>query len=161
MDRGIESGMLGLGPGPHLEIPPLIQAGRRNSANNPTNVDRPQLTFTPNFEAPNTILDLFYAGRAARGFEHLMLVGMTLSATRRAELDALTTLLWCVVLFSIFHLIIRVPIIWVRHQFLPDWGKVRLLRTHGQIEFCKSRGIRVCLAFVTPLPERYLGCTGA
>ena len=27
--RGIESGMLGLGPGPHLEIPPTIVAGRR------------------------------------------------------------------------------------------------------------------------------------
>ena len=112
MDRGIESGMLGLGPGPHLEIPPSILAGRRNSSTEPRNTNEPELTFAPNFEAHNTVLDLFTQGGLLVVASFVWLMGGTLLMTMRASLDALTTLLCGLALFGVFHLIVRHPMVW-------------------------------------------------
>jgi hypothetical protein len=112
MGRGIESGMLGLGPGPHLEIPPSIVAGRRDSTNDPKHVEHPELGFVPNFEAHNTLLDLFIQGGLIAVLSLGWLMATALVVTRRAELDALTTLLCGLATFSIFHLIVRHPIFW-------------------------------------------------
>jgi len=62
IDRGLESGMLGLGPGPHLQIPPSIVAGRVSTGAEPVNIGHPIQNGTANFEAHNTILDLFTQG---------------------------------------------------------------------------------------------------
>jgi hypothetical protein len=110
--RGIESGLLGLGPGPHLEIPPSIVAGRRDSTNDPKHVEHPEFGFVPNFEAHNTFLDLFIQGGLIAVLSLGWLVATALVVTRRAELDALTTLLCGLAIFSIFHLIVRHPIFW-------------------------------------------------
>ena len=110
--RGIESGMLGLGPGPHLEIPPSIVAGRRDSTNDPKHVEHPEFGFVPNFEAHNTFLDLFIQGGLIAVLSLGWLVATALVVTHRAELDALTTLLCGLAVFSIFHLIVRHPIFW-------------------------------------------------
>jgi hypothetical protein len=112
MRRGIESGMLGLGPGPHLEIPPSIVAGRRDSTNDPKHVEHPEFGFVPNFEAHNTLLDLFIQGGLIAVLSLGWLMATALVVTRRAELDALTTLLCGLATFSIFHLIVRHPIFW-------------------------------------------------
>ena len=112
MRRGIESGMLGLGPGPHLEIPPSIVAGRRDSTNDPKHVEHPEFGFVPNFEAHNTFLDLFIQGGLIAVLSLGWLVATALVATHRAELDGLTTLLCGLAVFSIFHLIVRHPIFW-------------------------------------------------
>ena len=112
MRRGIESGMLGLGPGPHLEIPPSIVAGRRDSTNDPKHVEHPEFGFVPNFEAHNTFLDLFVQGGLIAVLSLGWLVATALVVTHRAELDALTTLLCGLAVFSIFHLIVRHPIFW-------------------------------------------------
>jgi O-antigen ligase/polysaccharide polymerase Wzy-like membrane protein len=112
MRRAIESGMLGLGPGPHLEIPPSIVAGRRDSTNDPKHVEHPEFGFVPNFEAHNTFLDLFIQGGLIAVLSLGWLVATALVVTRRAELDALTTLLCGLAIFSIFHLIVRHPIFW-------------------------------------------------
>jgi O-antigen ligase len=112
MRRGIESGMLGLGPGPHLEIPPSIVAGRRDSTNDPKHVEHPEFGFVPNFEAHNTFLDLFIQGGLIAVLSLGWLVATALVVTHRAELDALTTLLCGLAVFSIFHLIVRHPIFW-------------------------------------------------
>ena len=112
MRRGIESGMLGLGPGPHLEIPPEIVAGRRDTKNDPSHVEHPQLNFTPNFEAHNTLLDLLAQGGFITVTILIWLVTTTLLMTLRAKLDALTTLLVGLATFSMFHLIVRHPIVW-------------------------------------------------
>src|SRR5258708_35930212 len=112
MRRGIEAGMLGLGPGPHLEIPSAIVAGRRDSTNDPKHVEHPEFGFVPNFEAHNTVLDLFIQGGLIASLGLGWLRATALVVTQRAELDALTTLLCGLAVFSIFHLIVRHPIFW-------------------------------------------------
>jgi len=112
MRRGVESGMLGLGPGPHLEIPPSIVAGRRDSTNDPKHVEHPEFGFVPNFEAHNTFLDLFIQGGLIAVLSLGWLVATALVGTHRSELDGLTTLLCGLAMFSIFHLIVRHPIFW-------------------------------------------------
>ena len=57
--RGSESGMLGLGPGPHLYIPVAILTGRRNTRVTFSGIKHPDDNGIPNFEAHNTLLDLF------------------------------------------------------------------------------------------------------
>jgi O-Antigen ligase len=112
MRRGIEAGMLGLGPGPHLEIPPSIVAGRRDSMNDPKHVEHPAFGFIANFEAHNTFLDIFIQGGLIAVLSLAWLVATAVVETHQAELDALTTLLCGLALFSVFHLIVRHPIFW-------------------------------------------------
>jgi hypothetical protein len=109
--RGIEAGMLGLGPGPHLEIPAAIVVGRRDELT-PEELFHPQLNNTPNFEAHNTVLDLFVQGGLIAVSILGWLVLPAVVATHRAKLDSLTTLLCGLALFSIFHLVVRHPIVW-------------------------------------------------
>ena len=109
--RGLESGMLGLGPGPHIEIPGEIQAGRRTSVDR-AQASRTHLQFAPNFEAHNTVLDLFVQSGLLGVSILVWLVGSTLMMTLRFRLDALTTLLCGLALFSLFHLVVRHPIVW-------------------------------------------------
>ena len=112
LSRGIETGMLGLGPGPHLEIPSSIVAGRRDSTNDPKHVEHPEFGFVPNFEAHNTLLDLFIQGGLPAILSLAWLMAMAVIVTYRARLDALTILLCGLAIFSIFHLIVRHPIFW-------------------------------------------------
>ncbi|MFC5068625.1 O-antigen ligase family protein [Flaviflagellibacter deserti] len=111
IDRGLESAMLGLGPGPHLENPfrigmgPLSEEARKN----PTT---PQPSSLPNFEAHNTLLDLFMQSGLLGILSVVGLGAMTLAGTCRAKLDGLTTLLCGLAIFSCFHLIVRHPIFW-------------------------------------------------
>lgn len=94
ISRGIESGMVGLGPGAHLAT---------------TYYKR---EFPPNYEAHNTVLDLFTQGGLAAVLSFVWLVATALVNTYRAKLVALTTLLCGLGVFSMFHLIIRHPIFW-------------------------------------------------
>jgi hypothetical protein len=110
--RGLEAGMLGLGPGPHLAMPASIVVGRRDSTNEPKNADRPDISAIPNFEAHNTVLDLFVQGGLLAVLSLGWLVATALVVTNRAGLDALTTLLCGLAIFSVFHLIVRHPIFW-------------------------------------------------
>ena len=110
--RGVGSGMLGLGPGPHLEIPLSLDARRRHSENAPWHTSLPQLSVAPNFEAHNTVLDLFVQGGLLAVLALVWLLASTLVLTIRARLDELATLICVVALFSIFHMIMRHPIVW-------------------------------------------------
>lgn len=112
LSRGIESGMLGLGPGPHLEIPFLIVAGRQRASGEPKYIEHPQLNATPNFEAHNTLLDLFTQCGLIGILSLAWLAAVSVWATCRAKLDGLTTLLCGMAIFSMFHLIVRHPIFW-------------------------------------------------
>jgi O-Antigen ligase len=113
IDRGLESGMLGLGPGPHLPIPAWIRAGRQNPSEEPNYIERPDINGTPNFEAHNTLLDIFTQGGLLAVLGLIWLVATTFLLTYRAKLNGLTTLLCGLTIFSIFHLIIRQPIFWL------------------------------------------------
>jgi O-antigen ligase len=95
---GLESGSLGLGPGPHLWRPRAADDGDRPLA-------RP-------FEAHNTALDVFTQG----GLLGVMAVyglfaGIFLLALR-AKLDALAVLMVALVFFGMTHFILRHPIVW-------------------------------------------------
>jgi hypothetical protein len=115
--RGIEVGMLGLGPGPHIEIPRAIQVGRRGTVDPVTQPTQPHLQFAPNFEAHNTALDLFVQSGLLGVSALVWLLGSILVMTFRLRLDALTTTICGLALFSLFHLIVRQPIVWFAIAF--------------------------------------------
>lgn len=110
--RGVESGLLGLGPGPHINIPSSIISGRLGPGNRPKYIDHPDVNGLPNFEAHNTALDLFTQGGLLAVLSLALLVGATGIATVRAKSDALTVMMFGLVIFGTFHLIIRSPLFW-------------------------------------------------
>jgi O-Antigen ligase len=94
--NGMQSGSLGLGPGPHQEIKPL---------NEPLYED-------DTFEAHNTFLDVYTQGGL---LAVCLLTWLGVSAARvalQAHLDALFALMVTLAFFAIPHLIIRHPIVW-------------------------------------------------
>jgi O-antigen ligase len=110
--RGIESGMLGLGPGPHLEIPPSIVAQRQIDAAHPKYVEHPQLTLVPNFEAHNTLLDLFTQGGLLVVLSFIWIVATAFSVAYQTRRAGLLTLLCGLCIYAVATLIIRHPIFW-------------------------------------------------
>ena len=110
--RGFDSGMLGLGPGPHIDIPFILIEGRLGRTADPRDIEHPTVNGTPNFEAHNTLLDLFTQCGLIGVLSVVWLAGISLLGTIRARLDGLTTMLCGVAVFSIFHLIVRHPIFW-------------------------------------------------
>jgi hypothetical protein len=111
ISRGLESGMLGLGPGPHLQIPAILVAARVNE-NEPKNIEHPAANAAPNFEAHNTILDLFTQGGLLAVISFAWLAVSTFLVTFRAKLAGLSTLLFGLCIFAAFHLIVRQPLFW-------------------------------------------------
>ena len=91
---GVDSGMLGLGPGPHL-----------------TSKDHKRPP-PAKFEAHNTVLDLFTQGGFIAVLSFVWLIATTFRVARGAGLIALTTLVCALATFSMFHLIVRQPIFW-------------------------------------------------
>jgi hypothetical protein len=111
MNRGMESGMLGLGPGPHIEIPAALVRARKGEVL-PKYIQPPPVNGTPNFEAHNTPLDLFTQGGLIAVLSFVWLSGAAFVSTWKARLAGLTTLLCGVSLFGIGNLIIRQPMFW-------------------------------------------------
>ena len=109
VDRGVESSMLGLGPGPHLvwiETASVdlgdIHAYERHWSEDPA----------PNFESHNTVLDLFTQGGLLAVVVFSWLCVSTFLMTARASLVSLATLLCALGVFSVFHFIMRHPLVW-------------------------------------------------
>jgi hypothetical protein len=92
--RGINSGMLGLGPGAHI----LDSKFKRQPP--------------PNFEAHNTFLDLFTQGGLLSIVVFLWLTATAFLAAVRAHVVSLSALLCGLLVFGMFHLIVRHPIFW-------------------------------------------------
>lgn len=101
IETGLQSWSLGLGPGPHLERPPVADKQF---------LERP-------FEAHNTILDLYLQGGLVAVLALAWIVGSAAMSVWRSRLDALSVLLASVVVFSLPHLIIRHPIVWFALTF--------------------------------------------
>ncbi|WP_197521047.1 O-antigen ligase family protein [Bradyrhizobium icense] len=95
---GLESGSLGLGPGPHLWRPKIADDD-----------DRP---FTRPFEAHNTVLDIFTQGGLLGVIALYGLFAGTFLLVLRAKLDALAVMIVALVFFSMTHFIPRHPIVW-------------------------------------------------
>jgi hypothetical protein len=112
-DRGVEAGMLGLGPGPHLPIPASIAAGIRDARRRPEHIiHHPTVNGTPDFEAHNAVFDLFVQGGLLATSIFLWLVMTALFNTYKARRAGLTTLLCGLLLYGATVLIIRDPMFW-------------------------------------------------
>jgi O-antigen ligase len=111
--RGLESALLGLGPGPHLAIPPEIIEGRTGAIDQASNLSSPEIMEAPNFEAHNTLLEIFaQAGLigAAAFATIVMLAFINAIAARKLFLAALLAGL---MVFGSFHVVLRHPIVWL------------------------------------------------
>jgi hypothetical protein len=111
INRGLEAHMLGLGPGPHLPIPSSIIAARNSEPGLDTG-DHPAVNGMPNFEAHNTILDLFTQGGLIAVLSFLWLVTTAFVSGYKARLAGLAALLIGLVMFALTDLIVREPIFW-------------------------------------------------
>jgi hypothetical protein len=111
ISRGMESGMLGLGPGPHLEIPDVLVAARRQEIL-PKYIETPPVNGTANFEAHNTPVDLFTQGGLIAVLSFAWILATAFFSSYRARLAGLTTFLCGVLVFGFANLIIRQPLFW-------------------------------------------------
>jgi hypothetical protein len=111
ISRGMDSGMLGLGPGPHLEIPPVLVTARRGEAL-PKFVETPPLNGTPDFEAHNTPLDLFTQGGLIAVLSFVWISAVAFFNSCKARRAGLATLLCGASVFGFGNLIIRQPLFW-------------------------------------------------
>ena len=108
---GAQSWALGLGPGPHLEIPPSILAGRRD-ANVPINLQHPKAGLAPNFEAHNTVLELFVQGGLVAVAAFISTIGLGAYRSWKAEADGKVALIFAMMVFGSFHVVFRHPLVW-------------------------------------------------
>ena len=109
--RGIESGMLGLGPGPHLQIPTALVAARRYESL-PKFIVTPPSNGTANFEAHNTPVDLFTQGGLLAVLCFTWISATAFFETYKARLAGLTTMFCGVMVFGVANLIVRQPLFW-------------------------------------------------
>gem|GEM_PF-507944 len=138
--RGIESGMLGLGPGPHLNIPASIAVARAIEQRAPKNVPHPAVNGTPNFEAHNTPLDLFTQGGILAFLSFLWVVATALVTAYRVRLAGLTTLIGGLFLFGMSGSIVRQPIFWFAIAFgLAAGTGTQALRRRSAIPLAGAR----------------------
>lgn len=106
LSLGLESGMLGLGPGPHLERPPTVSDV--DVGEDPNEERDP----SQKFEAHNTALDLLTQGGALAVLAFTaLLIGALLAALRFGH-GALAGMLCVVAVFGMTHLIVRHPMVW-------------------------------------------------
>ncbi|WP_250888961.1 polymerase [Mesorhizobium sp. dw_380] len=96
VDKGLRSGSLGMGPGPHMKRPAVT---------NQQFLPRP-------FEAHSTFLDLYSQGGMIAVLALMWIIVSSAISAWRAKYDALLALLGSIVIFSTPHLIIRHPIVW-------------------------------------------------
>lgn len=111
LHRGFESGMLGLGPGPHLQMPTEIAADHVN-AGLPGLTNHPIQGSTANFEAHNTTLDLFTQGGFLLVAAFLSMFCAALYGVFRTGNRALTAMLCGLAVFGSTGLITRHPLFW-------------------------------------------------
>jgi hypothetical protein len=111
IERGVESGMLGLGPGPHLQIPPSIIAGRVSEAQ-PANLDHPNQNGTANYEAHNTVCDVFTQGGLLAAASFVWLLLRATKCVYRAQSPGLVALVAGAAIFMMTGNIVRQPIFW-------------------------------------------------
>jgi hypothetical protein len=111
ISRGFESGLPGLGPGPHLPIPDHIVAARKEE-NEPKYVEHPEDNGTANFEAHNTYLDLFTQGGAIAVLCFLWLLGSCLMIAFRTRRAGLAALICGLAIFALASFVARQPFFW-------------------------------------------------
>jgi hypothetical protein len=117
LHRGLESGSLGLGPGPHLEKPYVV---KRQALPLP-------------FEAHSTLLDVFTQGGLLGVIAVCGLFAGTIVLVLRSGLDALAALTAALAIFSISHFILRHPIVWFALALSLILGSEHAPPSHARI----------------------------
>ena len=112
INRGLQAWMLGLGPGPHLDIPAALVAARMEMADQPGSITHPEQNGAPNFEAHNTVLDLFVQGGILADLAFIWLILTAFRSSFRTGSAGLSTAVCSLVLFGMNNLIIRQPVFW-------------------------------------------------
>jgi hypothetical protein len=112
ISRGLAARGLGLGPGPHLPIPADLVAARETELTLDKGAGHPPVNGTPDFEAHNTLLDLFTQGGVLADASLLWLTFMAFLRSWQARTAALTALLAGLVIFAATNLIAREPTFW-------------------------------------------------
>jgi O-Antigen ligase len=98
LERGLESRMLGLGPGPHLV--------------RPADLREPRWDWLPDFEAHNTFVDVFLQGGLLATAGLLWLLVTAVRTAAKANHSCLVILIIAISAFALTHFIIRHPIVW-------------------------------------------------
>jgi len=117
VNRGLETGSLGLGPGPHLQIP---------------NVANRQALPIP-YEAHSTVLDIFTQAGLLGLIAFCGLFAGTIVLMLRARLDALAAIIAALAIFSITHFILRHPIVWFVLALSLVLGSARAPSPHARM----------------------------
>ncbi len=112
VSRGVASGFLGLGPGPHLPIPRILLEARSGSDAEPINVQHPVPGMAPNFESHNSVLELFLQGGAFAVLAFLGVVATVLFGLWRSRDWTLLASIVGMLLFGSFHVVTRHPAVW-------------------------------------------------
>ncbi|WP_442755766.1 O-antigen ligase family protein [Methylocystis sp. JAN1] len=109
LERGAEASMMGLGPGPHLEIPSEIISERRTT--NDINVAHPEVNITANFESHNIFLEMYLQGGLIAA---LALAWLLLNAVVKAYANSifLAIALLGITTFGLTNVNLRQPIYW-------------------------------------------------
>jgi O-antigen ligase len=134
MQLGMDSAMLGLGPGPHLEIPASILRARENTEDRLENIEHPQQSSAPNFEAHNTFLDLLTQGGLIAVLSFVWISGLSIFIAYKARLAGLATLICGLSIYCVTGLIIRHPIFWfsIALCLVAQGGPQRSAQGEGQ-----------------------------
>ena len=111
IERGLNSWMLGYGPGPHLEIPISLTESHR-TAGEPINLSHPKEGLAPNYEAHNTFLELFVQGGVFAVGSFVWIGALAVRRAWKAGMDGLVALMFAVAAFGSFHVVFRHPIVW-------------------------------------------------
>lgn len=110
-ERGIESGMLGFGPGPHLQIPAQIAADHANDPPMAYHSVPPQ-NGTADYESHNTLLDVFTQGGLLAVGSLLWVMMRSIKCAYRAHTAGLVGSLAGIAIFMTADNIIRQPLVW-------------------------------------------------
>jgi len=140
---GVRTSFLGLGPGPHLEIPASIVDARAKTKDQPENLEHPQQTAAPNFEAHNSFLDLLTQGGIIAVLSFAWILFVSMRAAYQARLAALTALICGLGVFCMTGLIVRHPLFWfaIALCLVADDGTDRLVAVQIQRRTKSQAGI--------------------
>jgi hypothetical protein len=111
IERGVDSWMLGYGPGPHLDIPQSLTESHR-TVGEPINLTHPKLGLAPNYESHNTLFELFVQGGVLAVGAFVWIGAIAVWRAWKAGLDGLIALLFAAAAFGSFHVVFRHPIVW-------------------------------------------------
>ena len=111
IERGVNSWMLGYGPGPHLDIPDSLTESHR-TAGEPINLTHPKMGLAPNYESHNTLLELFVQGGLLAVGAFVWISAIAVWRAWKAGMDGLIALLFAAAAFGSFHVAFRHPIVW-------------------------------------------------